>query len=111
MKEEYNPEVFESEEDTSSAVESHEEWALRKKREAMVISRFQAREALRDADLLESVEATIYADGVDARIVHAWDDVTEFRRTSPSIAAIAGLLGMSDEQIDDLFVRGSQIKV
>ena len=111
MKEEYNPGVLESEEDESSAVETHEEWALRKKREAMVISRFQAREALRDAGLLDTVEAAIYADGVDARIVHAWEDVTEFRRTSPSIAAIAGLLGMSDEQIDDLFERGSQIKV
>jgi len=72
-----------------------------------VVSAFQAQEAMARAGLLEDVEALIAAqDGTTRR---AWALATEFRRDSPTIAALAGTLGLSDAEVDDLFLAASQI--
>ncbi|PKP62542.1 MAG: hypothetical protein CVT86_07530, partial [Alphaproteobacteria bacterium HGW-Alphaproteobacteria-8] len=64
---------------------------LAAERAQMVASRFQARQALRDAGLLATVEAAVAATGGLAQ--SAWDEAIEFRRTSPTIAALAVALG------------------
>lgn len=66
------------------------------------VSRFQARTALHLSGLLAPVESAIAASGnVVAQL--AWADAAAFERGSPTIAAMAGALGLTDAQIDDLF--------
>lgn len=65
------------------------------------VSRFQARAALHNAGLLTAVEAAVAAADPFTQI--AWADATEFRRDSPTIAALAVALGMTGAQLDDLF--------
>lgn len=66
-----------------------------------VVSRAQAKLALLAQGLLDDADAAISAAGPSAHI--EWADRTEFRRDHPLIASIGEALGLSDEQIDDLF--------
>lgn len=68
----------------------------------VTVSRFQARAALLAADLLQAVEAAIAASGNPVAQL-AWADAVEFRRDSPTIAAMAAALGLTDAQVDNLF--------
>jgi hypothetical protein len=81
---------------------------IEQQRARMVCSRFQARAALHMAGLLPAVEEFI-ADA-DPLVKIAWADAVEFRRTSPTINAMAAGLGMTDEQVDDLFRTAMQIE-
>lgn len=83
---------------------------LDRRREAMVVSRFQARAVLRRMGLREQVDAIIAAPDTDPVMIDAWNDASEFRRTSPTIAAIAGQLGLDDTQIDALFEEAAGIE-
>lgn len=74
---------------------------LIEEREGMVCSRFQAMAALLDADLLSIVSTALSGAGPLAQL--AWAEATEFHRNSPTIAAIASGLGLTDLQTDDLF--------
>lgn len=65
------------------------------------VSRFQARASLLGAGLLESVELAIA--GADPVAQLAWADALEFRRYSPTVLAISAGLGLTDEQLDELF--------
>ena len=49
------------------------------------------------------------APGTPALAKLAWQDAQEFRRTSPTVLAMAGALGMSDAQLDDLFTTAAGI--
>lgn len=80
---------------------------LAAERARMVCSRFQARAALHIAGLLPQVEAAVAA--ADPLVQIAWADATEFRRNSPTIAALASSLSLTDAQIDDLFRSAAQI--
>lgn len=82
-------------------VELAPEVALEIERSGMRCSRFQARAALHDAGLLEQAETAVQEAGGRTQI--AWADATEFRRDSPTIASIADAMGLTDEQVDDLF--------
>ncbi|MCB5411772.1 hypothetical protein [Pseudogemmobacter faecipullorum] len=66
-----------------------------------VISPYQAHMALLDAGLLADAELAVAAFGPAAVI--AWDKATEWRRDSPTIAAIAEALDLTSDQVDDLF--------
>lgn len=72
-----------------------------------VISRFQARAALMDAGLLADAELAI-ADA-DPLTQLAWAEATEWRRDSPTIAALADAIGLTADQVDDLFRTAAQI--
>lgn len=74
---------------------------LAAERATMRCSRFQARAALHLAGLLDDTEAAVAA--ADPLVRIAWADAQEFRRDSPTIAALAGVLGLDDEDIDALF--------
>jgi hypothetical protein len=73
-----------------------------------VVSRFQARAILHLDGNLTTVEALVAQ--ADALTQLAWADAQEFRRSSPSIAAIANALGWTDAYLDDLFTRASLIE-
>ena len=72
------------------------------------VSRFQARAALLMAGHLPAVEAAIAQ--ADPLSQLAWADAQVFRRDSPTIAALAGLIGMNEAQIDALFIQAAQIQ-
>lgn len=80
------------------------------KRQSMVVSRFQAKAALAGAGLLPQVE-TLMADEstpIVARL--AWQDALEFRRLSPTILAMGAALGLTEQQLDDLFEAAKDIE-
>lgn len=88
--------------------ESHEDWSLRRRRERMVASRFQAKAALAQLELLELVE--IYIQGADQTARLAWQEALQFERLSPTLASVAQGLGLTDQQLDDLFALAATIR-
>jgi len=81
-----------------------EEW-----REGMVVSPFQARAALAEVGLLDAVEALMADPQTPAVARLAWRYAQEFPRTSPTIAAMAAALGLSEERVDALFEAAAGI--
>lgn len=73
------------------------------------VSRFQARAALHLAGLLEQVEAVIADPATPVLAKLAWQDAQEFKRTSPTIAAMSAALGLTEQQLDDLFALAAGI--
>ena len=83
---------------------------LDERREAMVVSRFQARAVLRQMGLREQVETIMGNPETDPLAIDAWADATEFRRTSPTVAALATALDLGPAQIDELFEAAATIE-
>jgi len=79
-----------------------EEW-----RATTSVSKFQAKAALAQAGLLDQVKQAVAS--ADTITQLAWEDATEFNRNSPTIAALSQALGLTDEQVDDLFKQADQI--
>jgi hypothetical protein len=72
------------------------------------VTPFQAKAALLNAGLLDAVLAAIAA---APRITQlAWAEATEFRRTSPTVLMLAGALGLTSTQLDDLFKAAKGIE-
>ena len=65
------------------------------------ITALQARLALAQMGALEAVEAFIEKAGGAAKIV--WEYATVIERNSPLVEGAAAALGMTGEQMDDLF--------
>ena len=71
------------------------------------VTPFQAKAAILQAGLLPAVEAALATASPIAQL--AWSDATEFTRDSPTINALAAQLGLTDAQVDDLFIAASQV--
>lgn len=71
------------------------------------VSRFQARAALMDSGLLADAEIAVSSMGPLEQL--AWAEATEWRRDSPTIDAMAGLLNLSVSDVDNLFIEASKI--
>ena len=71
------------------------------------ITPLQARRALRAAGLLDAVNAWIATQPDDAQ--EAWEYCIEVRRDSPLIAGAQEGLGLTPEQVDDLFCAGAAL--
>ena len=91
-----------------AVVETHEEWSLRKRRESMKVTRYQAKAALVNAGLLSGIESAV-AESDDPIIQLAWAEAI-FERTSPFAAQMLALTGMTDTQLDDLFDVAANIR-
>lgn len=74
------------------------------------VTRFQARAALHLAGLLPQVEALMGDVQTDMLARLAWTDAQEFRRQSPTVLAMAGALGLTEQQLDDLFTTAAGIE-
>lgn len=74
------------------------------------VTRFQALAALMQAGLLEGIEAYMASDAADAFTKLAWKEAQVFKRPSPLIAAIGALFGLTDAQVDDLFIFAGSIE-
>ena len=83
--------------------------ALAAERASMVVSRFQARAALLQNNLLDTASGAIAQ--ADAMSQLAWEDAQEFRRNSPLVNSIGGALSLTDEQLDDLFRLAQTLEV
>lgn len=89
--------------------------SIEDQRARMVVSRLQARAALLQAGLLDKVEKAVNGSfltgsAADALTRLAWNEATEFRRNSPTIAVLAGLLGLGPEALDELFTAAQRIE-
>ncbi len=73
------------------------------------VSRFQALAALTNAGLYVAAQTAVNGSS-DPLIKLAWDNAQTFERSSPTIAALAAALGLTDAQVDDLFRAASLIK-
>lgn len=93
--------------DTPSAVFAASETAPVVATVPASVSRFQARAALREAGLIDQIEAVIGS--ADEITQEAWASAISFERSSPTIATLAATLGLADTQVDDLFRRAAQI--
>lgn len=67
------------------------------------VSRFQARAALYQSQLLDAVNAIMSNEQTPMMAKLAWQDAQEFRRDSALVQSMGTTLGMTEEQLDDLF--------
>jgi hypothetical protein len=76
------------------------------------VTRRQARQALLLAGLLDAVQPAIdgLADPMQRRLMQIeWDDAQSFDRHRPSLLALAARIGLSDSQLDALFVQAAAL--
>lgn len=73
------------------------------------VTMFQAREQLRRDGLLATVDAAVAEADEPTRL--AWEYALELRRESPTVLAIAGILGLTDAQMDTMFRNAVAIEV
>jgi hypothetical protein len=71
------------------------------------VTPFQAKAALLQAGLLDAVNTALV--NAPALTKLAWAEATEFRRNSPTVLTLAGVLKLTDKQLDDLFIAASGI--
>jgi hypothetical protein len=71
----------------------------------------QARLALLGAGMLPTVEAALDALSEPQRTAARieWDYSNEVQRTHPFVQMLGGALGMTSEQLDDLFIQAGQL--
>jgi len=91
-----------------AVVETHEEWSLRKRRESMKVTRYQAKAALLGEGLLSDIEAaTAVSD--DPLLMLAWAEAS-FERLSPFAGQMMTLTGLTGDQLDNLFDVAANIQ-
>lgn len=82
-----------------------EAWRVR-----AMCSRFQGRAALLLRGKLGAADTAV-STCPDAMVRLAWAEATEWRRMSPGLLAIAGVLELDDAALDELFAVARQIEV
>lgn len=87
-----------------------EQEALENWRASCKVTANQAKLALLDAGLLDDVEAIMEDPETDRRVKIAWANAS-FERDSNFIAQMAQTLGLTDEQVDDLFKAAQNITI
>ena len=81
--------------------------ALAAWRAAAEVSRFQAFAALHLAGKLDDATAAAEAEG--GLVLLAWQNAQVFKRSSPTMNALAPALGLDDEALDELFLAAAEI--
>jgi len=66
-----------------------------------VVPAWKGKAALREAGLLDAVEAAVATAG--GRVHDAWTGASEWSRSSDFLLSLAIVLGLSEQQIDDMF--------
>jgi hypothetical protein len=74
---------------------------------------WKAKAVLEMAGLLQSAQAAVASlqgdEGIAAK--HAWESATSFDRYGPTVTAVAAALGLSDAQLDAMFIQAESITV
>jgi hypothetical protein len=74
------------------------------------VTRFQAKAVLYNMGLLTTAQSLV--DSSENPLVKlVWQEALHFERNSPTLNLLAQDLGLSEEQIDDLFIEAEQITV
>lgn len=73
------------------------------------VSPYQARMALLNAGRLDDVEALMASPETNPSAKIAWEYATTWERNSAFIAALAPGLGLTEQQVDDLFVAAANL--
>jgi len=73
------------------------------------VTPLQARKALRAGGFLAAVEAMVDAAPADSDIKMAWDWALTWERGSPFVAQLGATLGLTEQQIDDLFALAATL--
>lgn len=74
------------------------------------VTRFQAFAAMHNAGILTQAQSIVNDPATDMLVKLAWDNAQDFERTSPSLITLAGQLGLTDTDLDQLFISASTIK-
>lgn len=75
-----------------------------------VVSSFQAKAALMQAGLYDAINAALTSADAPPLARLAWETAREFERASPTVAGIGAQFGLTDAQLDALFIAAAQIK-
>jgi hypothetical protein len=77
------------------------------------IANWRARAVLELSGLLPSVEAALATmDGPEAIVVrHAWQSGAPLARKGPTVSALAPALGLTEEQVDSMFIQAASLEV
>ena len=73
------------------------------------VTRFQALATLSAAGHLPAIRTYIATLGEDDIQRLAWENATDWERTSPTLNALAQMLNLTSTEVDDLFVAASQV--
>ena len=73
-------------------------------------SKFQAKAALKAVGRLQEAKDLIASLPEDDDVRLAWEEAIEFRRNSPTLLAMAEQMGMTDEELDQLFEQAIKIE-
>jgi len=73
------------------------------------VTRFQALAVLAAGGYLPTIKTYIATLGEDDITRLAWENATDWERTSPTLNALAAMLGLTDTEVDDLFVAAAQV--
>ena len=73
------------------------------------VTRFQALAALHLAGKLTAVQAIMAAPETPTLAKLAWENALSFERNSPTLASLAAMLGMTSQDLDDLFTAAAGI--
>lgn len=73
------------------------------------VSRMQGRAAIIQAGHMAAIQAYIDASTTDIMVKEAWGNVTTFRRQSLMMLTVAVVLGLSEEDLDNLFIAAHAI--
>ena len=83
--------------------------AERQRLDAITVSRFQTKAALDDAGLLDDIETYMASDEVPRRVKLAWQEA-QFKRGSRMVNDLAGEFGLSEQQLDELFLSAKEME-
>ena len=73
------------------------------------VTRFQALAALHLAGKLTAVQAIMAAPETPTLAKLGWENALSFERNSPTLASLAAMLGMTSQDLDDLFTAAAGI--
>ena len=73
------------------------------------VTRFQALAVLAAGGYLDTVRTYIATLDQDNITRLAWENAADWERTSPTLNALAAMLGLTDTEVDDLFVAAAQV--
>lgn len=89
--------------------EWHATWVVNPPPVPLSVSKLQAIEALAQAGYLDTVEAIMSAPETPEKMKRAWKHANDFLRDSPTVAALAGVLGLDSAALDALFVTAAGV--
>lgn len=73
------------------------------------VTNYQARAALLAAGLFDQADAAVKALGPSSPAYQAWEYGNNFYRADPWIAGLGAGLGLTDAQIDALFIAAARV--